>query len=127
MRCSWRVWFHRGGCRCDCRDFRVRTLMLGVGVLALLVWGAMMGTRSYHYYRLASFYSFEERAPSPLGGEAAAASWQTSHIISSPLDDALGELGAGLRSRERPSRAPRRVSAQAAVQIAVLSSCLNRG
>jgi hypothetical protein len=40
---------------------RVRTLMLAVGVVALLVWGAMMGTRSYHYYRLARFYSFEER------------------------------------------------------------------
>jgi hypothetical protein len=41
--------------------FRLRTLMLTVGVVALLVWGAMMGTRSYYYYGLARFYSFEER------------------------------------------------------------------
>jgi hypothetical protein len=41
--------------------FRVRTLMLAVGVVALLLWGAMMGTRSYVYYRRARFYSFEER------------------------------------------------------------------
>jgi hypothetical protein len=41
--------------------FRVRTLMLAVGVVALLVWGAMMGTRSYDYYRLARFYSSQER------------------------------------------------------------------
>jgi hypothetical protein len=41
--------------------FRVRTLMLAVGVVALLVWGAMMGTRSYVYYRRAMFCSFEER------------------------------------------------------------------
>jgi hypothetical protein len=41
--------------------FRVRTLMLAEGVVALLVWGAMMGTRSYVDYRLARSYSFEER------------------------------------------------------------------
>jgi hypothetical protein len=41
--------------------FRVRTLMLAVGVVALLVWGAMMGTRSYVYYRLAREFSAQER------------------------------------------------------------------
>ena len=41
-------------------QLRVRTLMLAVGVVALLVWGAMMGSRSYDYYRRAKFYSFEE-------------------------------------------------------------------
>jgi hypothetical protein len=41
--------------------FRVRTLMLAVGVTALLVWGAMMGTRSYDSYRLAREYSTRER------------------------------------------------------------------
>jgi hypothetical protein len=41
--------------------FRVRTLMLAVGIVALLVWGAMMGTRSYVYYRLAREYSIQER------------------------------------------------------------------
>jgi hypothetical protein len=41
--------------------FRVRTLMAAVGVVALLIWGAMMGLRSYDSYRRASQYSFEER------------------------------------------------------------------
>ena len=41
--------------------FRVRTLMLAVGVVALLVWGAMMGVRSYVYYRLAREYGTYER------------------------------------------------------------------
>ena len=41
--------------------FRVRTLMLAVGVVALLLWGAMMGLRSYDYYRLASYYGHQER------------------------------------------------------------------
>ncbi len=30
---------------------RVRTCMLLVGVVALLVWAAMMGLRSYDYFR----------------------------------------------------------------------------
>ena len=41
--------------------FRVHTLMAAVGVVALLIWGAMMGLRSYDYYRRASKYSLEER------------------------------------------------------------------
>lgn len=41
--------------------FRVRTLMLVVALVALLIWGAMMGTRSYVYYRLASYYGQQER------------------------------------------------------------------
>jgi hypothetical protein len=35
--------------------------MIAVGVVALLLWGAMMGTRSYGYYRLASYYGEQER------------------------------------------------------------------
>src|SRR5215831_13459656 len=42
--------------------FRVRTLMLAVAIVALLVWGGMIGTRSYVYYRLAREYGFQERA-----------------------------------------------------------------
>ncbi|MHC5537253.1 hypothetical protein ACYOEI_03335 [Singulisphaera rosea] len=38
---------------------RVRTCMVLVGAVALLVWGAMMGLRSYNYFQLASFYSFQ--------------------------------------------------------------------
>ena len=41
--------------------FRVRTLMMAVGVVALLIWGAMMGTRSYAYYRLGRDYGAYER------------------------------------------------------------------
>jgi hypothetical protein len=41
---------------------RVRTYMLLVGVVALLVWGTMIGVRWYTYYRLARIYSFQERS-----------------------------------------------------------------
>ena len=41
--------------------FRVRTLMIAVGVVALLIWGAMMGTRSYVHSRLARIYGDRER------------------------------------------------------------------
>jgi hypothetical protein len=41
--------------------FRVRTLMIAVGVVALLVWGAMMSSRSYDYYRRAREYGSRER------------------------------------------------------------------
>ena len=34
--------------------------MAAVGVAALLLWGAMMGLRSYDYYRLASYYGDQE-------------------------------------------------------------------
>jgi hypothetical protein len=40
---------------------RVRTLMLGVAALAVLIWGSMMGARSYDCYRLAREYSANER------------------------------------------------------------------
>jgi hypothetical protein len=41
--------------------FRVRTLMIAVSVAALLFWVAMMGTRSYDYYRRAREYDLQER------------------------------------------------------------------
>ena len=41
--------------------FRVRTLMVAVGVVALLVWGARMGSRSYDYYGRAREYGWNER------------------------------------------------------------------
>jgi hypothetical protein len=41
--------------------FRVRTLMAAVGLVAVLLWAATMGLRSYVYYRLASNYSLQER------------------------------------------------------------------
>jgi hypothetical protein len=40
--------------------FRVRTLMIAVLVVALLLWGSMMGARSYDYYRLAREYGGRE-------------------------------------------------------------------
>lgn len=42
-------------------QFRLRTLMLVVGLVALLLWVAMMGTRSYAYYKLARAYGTYER------------------------------------------------------------------
>jgi hypothetical protein len=41
---------------------RVRTLMAAVGVAALLIWGAMMGSLSYDYYQRATFFASEEYA-----------------------------------------------------------------
>jgi hypothetical protein len=41
--------------------FRVRTLMLAVVVVALLLWGVMMGSRSYDYYQRARIYGSHER------------------------------------------------------------------
>jgi hypothetical protein len=41
---------------------RVRTYMLLVGVVAVLLWGTMIGVRWYVYYRHATIYSFQERA-----------------------------------------------------------------
>jgi hypothetical protein len=41
--------------------FRVQTLLVAVGAVALLIWAAIMGTRSYVYYRLATSYGTYER------------------------------------------------------------------
>lgn len=41
---------------------RVRTLMLLVGVVALLIWAAMMAPRSYEYSRRATEYAIQERS-----------------------------------------------------------------
>ncbi len=41
--------------------FRVRTLIMAVGIVALLIWAPMMGSRSFVHYSLASRYSFAER------------------------------------------------------------------
>ncbi len=42
--------------------FRVRTLMLAVAVVAFLIWGGMMGVRSYGYYGLTRMYAEQERS-----------------------------------------------------------------
>jgi hypothetical protein len=41
--------------------YRVRRLMVPVGAVALLVPGAIMGSRSYYYYRQAMAFSESER------------------------------------------------------------------
>jgi hypothetical protein len=41
--------------------FRVRTLMVAVGLVASLIWGAMMGARSYSFGIRARIYDFQER------------------------------------------------------------------
>ena len=40
---------------------RVRTYMLLVGIVAVLVWAAMMGSRSYDSYQRARIYRIQER------------------------------------------------------------------
>ena len=40
--------------------FRVLTLMVAVGVVALLLWGGLMGSRSYDSYRRAREYGANE-------------------------------------------------------------------
>ena len=42
------------------RGFRVRTLMMAVGAVGLLTWGAMMASRSYDYSRRAREYGARE-------------------------------------------------------------------
>jgi hypothetical protein len=41
--------------------FTVKRLMIAVGLVAVLLWGAMMGVRSYVYWRLARDYGSYER------------------------------------------------------------------
>jgi hypothetical protein len=41
--------------------FSVRTLLIAVSMVALLIWGTMMGSRSYTFYRLATEYGANER------------------------------------------------------------------
>lgn len=41
--------------------FRVRTLMVAVGVVALLIWGTMMGLRSLDYAMRAKYYRDQAR------------------------------------------------------------------
>jgi hypothetical protein len=41
--------------------FRVRSLMLAVAVVAFLIWGGMMASKSFVYYQRASEYGEKER------------------------------------------------------------------
>jgi hypothetical protein len=41
--------------------FRVRTLLVLVAAVAVLLWGSMMGVRSFGYHRLAKEYGSNER------------------------------------------------------------------
>ena len=50
-----------GSLRMRLPRFRVRTLMIAVGVVALLIWGAMMASQSYDYYRRPREYCAQER------------------------------------------------------------------
>ncbi|HEU5117198.1 MAG TPA: hypothetical protein VFT74_11080 [Isosphaeraceae bacterium] len=42
------------------RRFRLRSLMAAIAVVAVLVWGSLMGWRSCNYYQLANFYGSQE-------------------------------------------------------------------
>ena len=58
---SGRVRSRRGGVPMRTLRFRVRTLMAAVGVVALLIWGAMMGSRSYDSRRRTREYGAHKR------------------------------------------------------------------
>jgi hypothetical protein len=40
---------------------RVRMLLIAVGVVALLIWGAMLASQSYDFYRREKEYGAQER------------------------------------------------------------------
>jgi len=57
----WAASIRCGGLVMRLPRFRVRTLMVAVVVAALLIWGSMMGSRSYEHDRLARIYGTHER------------------------------------------------------------------
>jgi hypothetical protein len=59
--------------------FRVRTLMLAVCVVALLVWGAMMGSQSYDYYRRAREYGAQEHGWRDIASRNRRPEWNQFH------------------------------------------------
>ena len=59
--------------------FRVRTLMVAVGLVALLLWGAMMGMRSYVYYKRASDFGAQERGWREIAARADPPEWRQFH------------------------------------------------
>ena len=59
--------------------FRVRTLMIAVGVVALLIWGAMMASQSYDYYRRAREYGAQERGWREIASRNRPPEWKQFH------------------------------------------------
>jgi hypothetical protein len=59
--------------------FRVRTLMIAVGVVALFICGAMMASRSYNYYRLAREYGANERGWREIASTNRVPEWKQFH------------------------------------------------
>lgn len=58
---------------------RVRTLMIAVGVVALLIWGAMMASQSYDYFRLARKYGGQERGWREIAMRNRSPEWNQFH------------------------------------------------
>ena len=59
--------------------FRVRTLMIAVSGVALLLWGLMMGVRSYAYYRRASDFGAQERGWREIAARGEPPEWKQFH------------------------------------------------
>jgi hypothetical protein len=60
--------------------FRVRTLMIVVGVVALLIWGAMLASRSYDFYRRAREYGAQERGWREIASRNRPPEWKQFHL-----------------------------------------------
>jgi hypothetical protein len=60
-------------------NFRVRTLMIAVGVVALLIRGAMMASRSYDYHRRAREYGEKERGWREIASRNRVPEWKQFH------------------------------------------------
>jgi len=61
------------------RSFRVRTLMIAVGVVALLIWGAKMASQSYDYSRRAREYGAQERGWRAIASRNRRPEWKQFH------------------------------------------------
>jgi hypothetical protein len=75
--------------------FRVRTLMLAVALVALLLWGAMMGMRSFVSFRLAMQYGRDARFWSEMAARdrASPTSSRSVAAVSGPeISEYLGSL-----------------------------------
>jgi hypothetical protein len=60
-------------------NFRVRTLMIAVGLAALLIWVAMMAIRSYGYYRRATEFGAQERGWREIAARNDPPEWSQFH------------------------------------------------
>jgi hypothetical protein len=60
-------------------SFRVRTLMIAVGVAAFFIWGAKMAFQSYDYSRRAREYGAQERGWREIASRNGQPEWKQFH------------------------------------------------